>query len=129
MHARVPTSEGVNPGTYEARFAGIEEKNSDQYGTFWAWQFDVLLDDGPRSVSGASSPKLGRSTKARGWVEVLLGRDLEPGEDVDFEMLVDRPCMVVVEADSRGYGKVGDVLPPLRSTKSAEQSLDDLPFR
>src|SRR5262245_7517432 len=110
---KVPADDKVPPGTHDGRFVGVEEKTSDGFGDFWAWEVEVLTEDGPVTVSGASSRRFGPNAKARRWAEAASDRALKPNEDVDFDRLAGRPVRVVVE-DAGAFSKVVDILPPRR---------------
>ena len=64
-------------------------------------------------MTAASSCALGPKSKARPWVESLLGRRLEPGETIDTDQLAPKDCQVVIRNDpDTGFAKIVDVLPP-----------------
>ena len=137
---RVPKETALEPGSYPGLFTGLEEKESEAWGAFWRWEAEVLGPDGPVTIGGGSSAKLGAMTKGRRWCEALLGRRLEVDEEIDFGALAGRPCTVVVEHDAKDFAVIADILPPLRQAAAAVRpldeeralaevsSLDDLPF-
>ena len=51
------------------------------------WTFSVYDGSEEKELTAASSCALGPKAKARPWVESLLGRRLEPGEDDRYRQL------------------------------------------
>ena len=74
------------PGVYDGTFDGIDEPDEDgQYGPYMDWRFAGTTADGPAEFMGRSSKPqyFTRATKARQWLEAILGRPLAKGETID----------------------------------------------
>ncbi len=119
----------IPPGTYPATLTAMSVKESDAFGRFRAWDF--TLDTGS-VVGGASSMATSSKSKGGQWAIALNGgKKPEPGEKLE---LIGRPCLVVVELDSKDWPKVAGVLPPLAKGKTPkivivdQEQADDLPF-
>jgi hypothetical protein len=98
--------EVVPPETYPARFVGVEQAHSEQSSRYYLrWEWDVTTSEGDLlTVSDLSSLKFGPKAKARAWVEGMLGRSMETGEEIDLDDLVDTPCRLVVGVKKGGDG-------------------------
>jgi hypothetical protein len=108
----------VADGVYEALCLHVDpqeptEKSPNQK-PWLKWTF-TLYDGSPegQGITAASSMALGPKAKARPWVEALLGRRLEPREEVDTDDLGMKECQLIVKADPEtGFVRVHDVLAP-----------------
>jgi hypothetical protein len=94
----------VEDGEYPAKFAGYEEKDT-QFGKTVILQFE-LLDEENRGVplSGMASQKLTPKAKLRGWIEGMLGRPLETGENVNLDALIGSKVMLYVTTEDTDKG-------------------------
>jgi len=146
----------VPDGTYPATLIGLEDfdapdfNNPEDTKTLRRWTFgldgEVDPDGNPAEIDGVSSTALGPRSKAYGWLEALLGRKLEKGESVTRSSLLNKPCLVRVEANDDGYSKIAAVVPAPKArggtspasaaaTKAAIEDrtglkvdVDDIPF-
>jgi hypothetical protein len=82
-------------GTYPATFAEVERR-SGQLGEYLHWKFEVEHEDQIVTLTANSSMNTGPSSKARKWVEALLGRRLGNGESIDLARLSGRPCLLAL---------------------------------
>jgi hypothetical protein len=119
----------LEPGVYAATFIRTEESVEEgPYGHFIDWYFSVETDDGDVQISGRSSrpERLTRSTKARVWLEELLGRPLAKSESVDTRSLEGtRVRLTVGVNDSGEFNRVTAVR---RQPEAGTGKADDLPF-
>jgi hypothetical protein len=108
----------IGDGAYEAALLDIEvcepTEKSPNKKPWLKWTFTVY-DGSPegQEMTPASSTALGPKAKARPWVEALMNRRLEPGEEIDTDGLYPKDCLVVVKNDPEtGFARITDVLPP-----------------
>jgi hypothetical protein len=104
--------EPLDPGLYVGRFAEIREAKSE-HGTYYRWIFEVQ-DEGyeGRQIHANVSDKFGPSSKARQWVESMIGRRLANGERFDTDDLIGQDfhvTIVNVDKDGRTYDNVASV--------------------
>lgn len=131
----------VEDGEYPAKFAGYEEKDT-QFGKTVILQFE-LLDEENRGVplSGMASQKLTPKAKLRGWIEGMLGRALETGENVNLDALIGTKVMLYVtteDTDKGLFNRIEKIRKPKAKGKPApkpvveeedeEEGDDDIPF-
>ena len=91
------TYEPLPPGLYVGELQGIESRESAN-GQYRRWGWEIL--EGPyagRKVYANTSTNFGPQAKARGWVENILGRELEAGEHIGIEDLVGGKHHLMVE--------------------------------
>jgi hypothetical protein len=114
---KAPDYTPVPSGVYRARFEGTEERESERgHYVRWAWRM-VEGEFADRMVFGNTSQHFGPQAKARKWLEAMLNRPIEPGEEVDPDDLAGKAYTIRVEntaPDARGrvYDNVADVLGP-----------------
>jgi hypothetical protein len=99
--------EPLPPGLYVGELMDIESRESAN-GEYRRWGWDVV--EGPyagRRVFANTSTKFGPQAKARQWVENILGRELESGEQIRIEDLVGGKHHLMVENVKRD-GRVFD---------------------
>jgi hypothetical protein len=80
--------EPLPPGLYVGKLLDVEPRESAN-GEYRRWSWEVL--DGPeagRKVYANTATNFGPQAKARHWVENVLGRELEAGEQIGIEDLV-----------------------------------------
>ena len=115
---KAPDYTPVPSGIYPGRFEGTEERESERGGYVrWGWRI-VEGKLAGRMVFGNTSMNFGPQAKARKWLESMLDRQIEPGEDVDPEDQIGKTYTIRVEntvPDSQGrvYDNVADVLGPV----------------
>ena len=115
---RAPDYTPVPPGIYKGRFEGTEDRDSER-GVYvrWGWRnMDGEFAD--RMVFGNTSTNFGPQAKARKWLEAMLNRQIEPGEEVDPDDLIGEVYTIRVEntaPDNQGrvFDNVADVLGPV----------------
>ena len=104
--------EPLPPGLYVGKLLDIESRESAN-GEYRRWSWEIL--DGPyagQRVYANSSTNFGPQAKARQWVENILGRELEAGEQVGTEDLVGGKHHLMVEnakRDGRTFDNVSAV--------------------
>ena len=104
------TAEEYNPlppGLNVGRLLDIESRESTN-GEYRRWSWEIL--EGPeagRQVYANTSTNFGPQAKARQWVENVLGRELEAGEQVSTEDLVGGMHHLMVENVKRD-GRIFD---------------------
>ena len=115
----------ITDGGYEATVLEITQceptEKSPNQKPWLKWLFAVY--DGSADgleMTAASSCALGPKAKARAWIESLLGRRLEPNEEVDTDQLTPRDCQVIIKNDpDSGFARIADVLPPRPTRRPA----------
>lgn len=101
----------IDEGIYEAKFKDIEQRELDtEQGKrdVFIWTFEVDTGEETVEIQGITSTKIstGRNpSKAYNWLCAIMGRKLQPDEEIDTDELVDRECVVIVEDK-----KVGDMV-------------------
>jgi hypothetical protein len=119
----------IPDGAFESTLLEIEvcaPTDKSTTGKPWLKYTFTVYDGSPEGVemTAASSTALSPKAKARPWMEALLGRRLEPGEEIDLETIPPKDCQVVVKNDPEtGFAKITDGLPP-RSKRPGAPSKD-----
>jgi hypothetical protein len=119
----------LDPGVYNATFVGTEDSVEEgPYGHYIDWFFAVDTDEGQIQVSGRSSrpERFTRSTKARQWLEELLGRPLTKDENVDTRSL--EGTHVRLSVGTNDTGQFNRVLAIQRDPGASSSRADDFPF-
>ena len=104
--------EPLPPGLYVGKHLDIESRESAN-GEYRRWSWEIL--EGPfsgRKVYANTSTNFGPQAKARQWVENILGRELEAGEQVGVEDLVGGKHHLMIEnvkRDGRTFDNVSSV--------------------
>jgi hypothetical protein len=91
------TYEPLPPGLYPGQLVDIESRESAN-GQYRRWGWEIV--EGPyagRKVYANTSTNFGPQAKARRWVENILGRELEAGEQIGIEDLVGGKHNLMVE--------------------------------
>jgi len=100
------------PVLYVGRLLDIESRESAN-GEYRRWSWEIL--EGPHAgckVYANTSTNFGPQAKARQWVENILGRELEGGEQVSAEDMVGEKHHLMVEnvkRDGRTFDNVSAV--------------------
>jgi len=119
--------EPLDPGLYVGRLVEIREANSE-HGTYYRWAFEIRDEGyGGRQIHANVSDKFGPSSKARQWVESMIGRQLGNGERFDTDDLIGQDfhvTVVNVEKDGRTYDNVASVN-AIRKAKAAKKEDPD----
>ena len=114
--------EPLEPGLYVGRLAEIREAKSE-HGTYYRWIFEIRDEEhGGRQIHANVSDKFGPSSKARQWVEAMIGRRLGNGERFDTDDLIGQDfhvTVVNVDKDGRTYDNVASVN-AIRKAKAAK---------
>src|SRR4029450_12777970 len=106
------TDEPLPPGLYAGELLDIESRESVN-GQYFRWGWEIL--EGPyagRKVYPTPPTNFGPQAKARQWVENVLGRELEAGEQIGTEDLVGGKHHLMVEnikRDGRTFDNVSAV--------------------
>jgi len=122
--AGIDIDDGVYPATLvEIRVEDptVNSPNQDQW---LKWIF--IVQDGsdePPEMSVPSSYNFTPKSKARGWVESLLGRKLEIDEEIDTDTLCPTDCQVTVKNDpASGFARIVDVMGKRRARPQQRQA-------
>jgi len=122
--------EPLEPGLYVGRLVEIREAKSE-HGTYYRWIFEIQ-DEGyeGRQIHANVSDKFGPSSKARQWVESMIGRPLRNGERFDTDNLISQNfhvTVVNVEKDGRTYDNVVSVnaIRKAKAVKNEEPEPDE----
>ena len=114
--------EPLDPGLYVGRLVEIREAKSE-HGTYYRWIFAIQNEDYEgRQIHANVSDKFGPGSKARQWVEAMIGRRLANGERFDTDDLVGQNfhvTVVNVEKDGHTYDNVASVN-AIRKAKAAK---------
>ena len=112
-------NEPIPTGEYRVELTAIE-LSTGQYGDQLKWTFSVL--DKGRNLVAYSSFSASLASKCMRWAGALLGRPIQPSEQVDFEALVGKTATAVVvkqrKDDGREFNKVDDLLPDASSANA-----------
>lgn len=118
------------PGAYRARLKGIEEADGSNFETgepekYRRWTFEIREEgfEGTE-LSASSTMAFGPLSKARRWVEALLGRKVERGEKIglaDLQGLEVDLGVVLKETDRGSFAKIDSVNPVRKKSRAAEQ--------
>jgi len=117
MAKLVATAGGIqmDDGTYEATVLEIvltePTVNSPNDNPWYKWLFQVYDSEQGQEMAAGSSIRFGPKAKTRQWIEALLQRKLDVGEEIDPEGLYPKDCQVVVKHDDSGFVRITDVLP------------------
>jgi len=104
--------EPLPPGLYVGKLLDVESRESAN-GDYRRWSWEIL--DGPHAgqkVFANSSTNFGPQAKARQWVENILSRELEAGEQISIDDLVGGKHHLMVEnvkQDGRTFDNVSAV--------------------
>ena len=91
------TYEPLPPGLYVGELLDIESRESTN-GQYRRWCWEMLEGQyAGRKVYANTSTNFGPQAKARQWVENILGRELEAGEQIGIEDLVGGKQHLMIE--------------------------------
>jgi len=108
----------VEDGEYPATFAAYEPRTTE-FGDAILLSFELSDPDNHGTiVSSLASKKMSPKSKLRGWIEGMLGRPLEPAEEVDLDSLLGTKVMLYVStADTEtGTFNPSETSRPMRRT-------------
>ena len=104
--------EPLPQGLYVGGFLGVEPRESTN-GEYRRWGWEILEGScAGRKVYANTSTNFGPQAKARQWVENILGRELEAGEQIEVGDLVGGKHHLMVEnvkRDGRTFDNVSAV--------------------
>jgi hypothetical protein len=104
--------EPLPQGLYVGEFLGIEARESTN-GEYRRWGWEILEGTyAGRKVYANTSTNFGPQAKARQWVENIVGRELEAGEQIDVNDLVGGKHHLMIEnvkRDGRTFDNVSAV--------------------
>lgn len=123
----------IEEGIYSAKLKDVElrkitvrDGDREEERDILQWTFDVETEEGIVEIQGITSTKFstGRNpSKFYKWACALLGRTIEPGEEIDTDDLLGIPCTVIVEdrklADGTIISRVTDVKKASKRKKKA----------
>lgn len=125
------TEVSLEPGAYRARLRGIEEADGSNFETgdpekYRRWTFEILEEgfEGTELLA-SSTMAFGPRSKARRWVEALLGRKVESGEKIGLEDLQGLEVdlgVVLKETDRGSFAKIDSVNPVRKKRRAADQA-------
>ena len=121
----------IDDGVYEATLLSIEERdatpNSPNQNPFLIWTFHLYDTEEGQELTAASSTNFSPKAKARMWMEAMLGKKFEPGEDVDTDSLCPKDCQCVVKNDpDTGFARIVDVMGPRRRSAGKKPATDGI---
>ncbi len=91
----------------------VTKLKTNQKDSFWKWEWKFEITDGEYKgeIAKGSTPAeytTREDNKVRLWGEVLLGRELEVGEEFDTDSILEVPCMFSVKHMEPAPKKNGD---------------------
>jgi hypothetical protein len=92
-----------DPGPHFAIVVGVEPQTNEK-GKYAKWLFDVGHNGGTRRITACSSMSLSAKSKAREWIQAILGRPLGREEKVVFSALKGRRCRLLLSEKDLGDG-------------------------
>ena len=97
MKLKAEEYEPMEVSDYRDKFTGYEE-DEGIHGPFVKWYFEVLDEEYPgRSLKGISSTAFNPMSKMWAWVQALLGRPIEDGEELELDDLIGRECLLDID--------------------------------
>lgn len=121
----------LEPGVYRAKLKNIEEAERANFDTGEPeacrdWTFGVI-EEGHEgtTLKGRTSMSFGPKSKAREWVEGLLGRKIEVGEKLGLEDLLGKECDLSVvhkETDRGTFANINSVNPVRKKSRATERA-------
>lgn len=112
-------------GVYPATWLSIEivenpESQFDQK-EYLRWKFHVYHNEEGSELTANSSMAFGPKAKGRKWMEAILRRPIETGEEIDPEEHAPKDCQVVIKKDPEsGFVRINDVLPERKHPGAAK---------
>ena len=126
LKLRAQEHEPPDQGVYRAKLVELQE-DEGQFGSFVKWFFELLEEDydGQTIRGQASGPEsFTAATKMWQWAQALLGRAIQPGENIDLEDLIGNECMLTLghKETERGTFATVDAVNPVRRKKPKPQA-------
>src|SRR5262245_39752067 len=112
---------GAPVGTYQAKFVGVEDRESDQYGAGLEWKFEIVEGEFTgKVVSRTTAPAPTAKNSCGKLINQLAGGTVAIGQEVDIDSFVGRVYSVLIEENGTGNGtRVGSVMPVSPSQPAA----------
>lgn len=115
----VQDSQPLPTGEYPARLIELTDVDG-RYGKQWRLKFEVVRGEYQgRTLTAFVSPSGNPSSKCVRWAQSLMGRSLQANEQLDWQSLVGKYCLLSVIRKVNDGGRevnvVQDVLPPRRT--------------
>lgn len=107
------SGEAVEPGAYMGTLRSIDE-GTGKFGDYYDWNFVVAGPAGSVDVDRRTSQKFGPQTIARQFVEALLGRKVEKGEQIDLDALIGKNARLKIDTNENGFSTIADIAPAQR---------------
>ena len=126
LKMRAQEHEPPEQGIYRAKLADLQE-DEGQFGLFLKWFFELLEEDYEgQTIRGQSSipESFTAATKMWQWAQALLGRPIQPGEEIDLEDLISNECMLTLghkETEGGTFATV-EAVNPIRRKKPKKQA-------
>jgi hypothetical protein len=122
--AGIDIDDGVYPATLLEIRVEDPTVNSPNQSQWLKWIFVVQDGSGdPPEMAAPSSYSFSPKSKARGWVEALLGRKLEQGEEIDTDTLCPMDCQVTIKNDmASGFARILDVMGQRRRAQGQQRA-------
>lgn len=146
MKLKAESYEAMDVGDYRAKFTRYEE-DEGIHGEMIKWFFDCQDEDYEgRTISGISSTAFNPMSKMYAWVQALMGRPIEDGEEIDLDDLIGREVMIDVDhkLTERGtFERIAGLRPVRKKAKKNkpepepseaveeeddDEEFDDIPF-
>jgi hypothetical protein len=116
MKSSPPDYMRIAPGVYDAQLLSVEVVSPGPDSPFpddyWRWEFTVFTPEFPEGIMkyGSSSANFTPKSKAKKWVEALLGRTIPDGEELDSEDWCPIDCQVVIrQQEGKDTTKIEEV--------------------
>ena len=135
--------EPMDIGPYEAVFARYEEDELE-FGPVYKLWFKITNDEEyeGKELSRLVSQKFNPKSNLFQTVQGLLGRPIRPGEEIDLDDLVGRPCVLNIGHNVKERGtfeqidsvnparkkKAKSAPPPESEVEEEDDELEDAPF-
>lgn len=111
------TSGGIDieDGVYPATLMGLEEQAATQGKEDWGpqlkWTFQVYDSEDGQEIPAWSSMRFGPKAKARKWLQAILGRQFQDGEEIEVDTVCPVDCQVIIKKEPEsGFSRIMDVL-------------------
>jgi hypothetical protein len=126
-----PTEIVLPDDMYSATVVDIEKREPQEGSAFQRpfrlWHVVVKAEDYPdgAEMTAVTSMAFGPKSKARPWVQALLGRPIKPKEEISAEDFLPAKCRVLIRRDEKsGFCRIEDILPPDNRNGNAESGAD-----